>query len=328
MLNSSLNVHFFGFSVTRFGNPSYPVHLAKRFSDNGCRFNLTFSALGGVSLECVPFIVDHLKQHKPDILVLEVATSHYSMRKRDVNSTIEILHKVLDSVSSFCNQVFFLLLPRTDFVDGCTVPEALKVLSPKFNFNTIDLLDLVNATDYFVDNVHPTEAGIEKISNSIFQYFTDLSEIAPVETRVVINHSCGEVAFKNYVGHHQFPLLRYFQLTNFSFVAVPILLSDSFSFKFEFNCYLHGLFYIMGPDTSSIHIESKNIDSTILTHDQHSYYYRVGYTPFDCRLKVEKNQPITISATDNRSDVKLLKESKFHVAERVNYPISFSIEMF
>lgn len=320
-------VVFFGFSVTRYGNPPYPVRASQILAEQGCNdFDIQFAALGGVSLECVPYITDHIKKLQPDLLVLEVGTSHYSTEKKDIAYTKDILLQIINNASAFCHHIEFLLLPRSDIPDSCTISTALKELSSIHPIGVLDLRHVFDAdwATYAIDNVHPSEAGIEKISSLIKENLLKGTSLA-IEKQE-FNKVSNELKLKNIVSHYQYPLLRLFEHSNFSCVAVPLRVDETLEFRAEKNSVLRGIFYIMGPDTSSLELILNGEKITIRTFDKFSYYYRIGYTPFNRRLSINKNELIKLRSSANRLNAVLEKESLLKFEVMMNYPISFACD--
>jgi len=318
-------VVFFGFSVTRYGNPPYPIRVKEMLSEEGCDdFDIHLAALGGVSLECVPYITEHLQKLNPNIVVFEIGTSHYSTEKKDTDHTKEILLQIINLVSAFCQEIEFLLLPRRDIPPTCTIPIALKQLSLQYQFGLIDLRNVFDTDwdSYANDNVHPSEKGIHKISEIIKDRL--LNRDALLIEKQDFKKITNELKIKNFISHYQYPLLRFFEHSNFSFVAVPLRLGEILDFRVEVGCVLSGIFYIMGPDTSSLDLILDDQKITIRTFDKFSYYYRVGYHSFSKEISVKKNQLIKLRSSENRLNTILDKESLLKFDGITNYPISFS----
>jgi len=321
-----LNLVFFGFSVTRYGNPPYPERLKEILRIEGIdKFKISYAALGGVSLDCVPFIMNHLKKLKPDILVFEIATSHYSISTKEVQDTKEILLKILKSSSLFCKQIEFLLLPRKDIPEGCTIPTSLNMLSKEYSFGTIDFRAEL-AQDWetnFIDFVHPTQVGVEKICLALAKYFQNRT-VTNLDINV-IDQLPRELFLKDYISHYKYPLLNYFEHTNFSYIAIPLRMGEVFDHIVQADGYLNGIFYIMGPNTSSFEIKISSQIFPIRAFDKWSYYYRIGYTSLPKKILVHKNDLIQIISSENRFNTLLEKKSDFKVDGIVNYPISLAM---
>lgn len=318
-------VVFFGFSVTRYGKPPYPIRVKEILSEEGHEsFDIHFAALGGVSLQCVPYITEHLQKLEPNLVIFEIGTSHYSTEKKDINHTKEILLQIINNVSTFCKEIDFLLLPRRDIPPTCTIPAALNQLSSDYQFGLVDLRNLFD-TDWEIyanDNVHPSEKGIQKISNIIKERILnrDSLTIEKQDFKIITK----ELKVKNFVSHYQYPLLRFFEHSNFSFVAVPLRVGEVLELRVEMGCVLSGIFYIMGPDTSSLDLLLDNEKIVVRAFDKFSYYYRIGYHSFSKEIFVKKNQLIKLRSSENRLNTTLDKDSLLKFDGITNYPISFA----
>jgi len=320
-------VVFFGFSVTRYGSPPYPVRVSQILAEQGCNdFDIQFAALGGVSLECVPYITDQLKKFQPDLLVFEIGTSHYSTEKKDIAYTKYILLQIINNVSTFCHHIDFLLLPRSDIPGSCTIPAALKELASIYPIGVLDLRHVFDAewATYAIDNVHPSEAGIERISSLIKDNLLNRTSLA-IEKQE-FNKICNELMLKKVVSHYQYPLLRLFEHSNFSCAAVPLRMDETLEFRVDKGLVLRGIFYVMGPDTSSLELMLNGEKITVRTFDKFSYYYRIGYTPFYRGLNVNKNDLIKLKSSNNRLNTVLEKDSLLKFDGIMNYPISFACD--
>jgi hypothetical protein len=321
-------VVFFGFSVTRYGNPPYPIRLKQLLAEAGHEnFDIHFAALGGVGLECVPYITDHLKKLTPDLLIFEIGTSHYSIEKKDISITKNILLQVINGASAFCQHIDFLLLPRNDIPTSCTIPSALSELSLTYKFGLMDYRDIfADEWDVYADdNVHPTKKGIDKISSLIKNRL--LNDSFQLIEKQDFNKSAIEIYFKDLVPHHEYPLLRLFEYTNFSYPAIPLRMNETLELKLERDCILCGIFYIMGPDTSSLNLTVGDDTTTVRAFDKYSYYYRVGFSPFYKDISVNSNQTIKLESSENRLNTTLEKSSALKFDGIINYPISLACKL-
>lgn len=324
-MSEKKKIIFFGFSVTRYGNPSYPIRLKQMLElEPESIYDIDFAALGGVSIECVPFIMSHLKILAPDKVIFEIGTSHYSTTKRDLIKTKEILTDIIFEVSEFCRDIDFLLLPRKDIDINCTIASGLYQLQSDFSFGIIDMRKLFddNWDLYANDFVHPSPKGVDLIAEKLKDKLFGRSSL---DFGVVNSISkFGELTFKNYASHYKFPLLRLFEFTNFSYSAVPLRVDESFDFIIPHDCCIFGIFYIMGPDTASLEIQFKGEKIDVITFDRFSYYYRIGYMHFSERKILRKNTWIKILSRDDRRGISLDKDTLLKIDGIINYPISFS----
>ena len=316
---------FFGFSVTRYGNPPYPVRLKEILVEQGIDdYDISYAALGGVSLECIPFITEHLKKLSPDLIFFEIATSHYALTPKDINRTKDIFLKLFENLSIFCNKIVFLLLPRKDIEGECPIRVALDQLRAEYSFGLIEMRDAFNSDweRHAVDLVHPSSLGIEKICREIMHYLQGMGTL-----NLNIDNSASmsrELFLSNFAPHHKYPLLRLFEHSHFSYKAVPMATGDILEFRLDEACHLHGIFYLMGPETSSLDIRFLDKTLSVRTFDQHSYYYRIGFTPFQENRQVKRHEVISILSSENRFNTILSKDSVYKTHGIMNYPISFA----
>lgn len=320
-------VLFFGFSVTRYGNPPYPDKISHLMADEGCNeYDITYAALGGVSLECVPYITEQLKKNNPDHIIFEIGTSHYSTEPKEIERTKEIFLQVIANVSVFCQSVDFLLLPRNDIPSTCTIHKALEDLSLEYEIGLLDLRRIFDKSweVFAIDNVHPSPRGIEEIAKRVKSYL--LNRPMMLLNKQEINTFTGQIEFKKFVSHYQYPLLRLFEHSNFSYVAVPLRVGDTLEIKIDKKCIITGIFYIMGPDTSTLDLEINGAKITIRTFDKFSYYYRIGYRSFNKGYELNINQSIKITSSENRLNTVLEKDSLLKYDGIINYPISFTFD--
>jgi hypothetical protein len=319
------SVVFFGFSVTRYGNPPYPVRLKEMLAEKGITdFDIFHAALGGVELGCVPFITDHLEKLKPDIIIFEIATSFYSMSSKNLEDTKEIIIRILQNSSLFCKQIDFLLLPRNDIPKDCTIESGLNELASSYSFGIINIRNIFDQDwdAHAVDYVHPSPLGIDKICQALA---THLQERSTSELEIGIDRpKSRELALKNFASPYKYPLLRLFELTSFSHVGIPLREGETFELWSDHECDLYGIFFIMGPDTSSLEIYIGGKKVAIRTFDEHCYYYRIGYQQFYQKYSVKKGELIKITSSGDRMGITLKKETILKIDGVMNYPISFA----
>lgn len=316
---------FFGFSVTRYGNPPYPIRLKEILAEQGIDdYEISHAALGGVSLECIPFITEHLKKLSPDLIFFEIATSHYALTPKDINGTKAIFLRLFENLSFFCKKIVFLLLPRKDIEGLCPIRVALNQLRDEHSFGLIEMRAAFDSDWdlHAVDTVHPSRLGIEKICGEILGYLQGEEVLdLRIDSRAGISW---ELALSNFTPHHKYLLLRLFEHSNFSVKAIPLPVDEILELRFDQAGFLHGVFYLMGPETSSLDIRFTDKTLSIRTFDQHSYYYRIGFTPFQEPRQIKKNEVITILSSENRFNTILSKDSVYKTHGIMNYPISFA----
>jgi hypothetical protein len=319
---------FFGFSVTRYGNPPYPIRLTQLLEAEGVDdFEISFAALGGVGLECVPFIIERLKKFSPDYLFFEIGTSHYSLSEKSIEGTNEIFISIINQTASFCKKVIFLLLPRED-IKNCKISASLNFLKLQNSFGIIDLQSILkeNFVGYLVDNVHPSEMGIDYISTQIKNYLLSREPICLADSLTPSNKYF-EFHLDQYAPHHKYPLLSSFEHSNFSVKAVPLKEGDQISFKFNHDMIVHGIFFLMGPDTSSLEVKLSGIPILVRTFDKHSYYYRIGFGSLYQNKFIKSGDSIEIISTENRLNTILDRDSNLKFNNITNYPFSLGCSL-
>lgn len=117
-----------GFSVTGYGDPNFPETLANLCLGEKATQDWTvdYISLGGLSVDALSFLISGiLKSKKPNVLVLEIATSWFSLCHKDAKLAEHLVSRILTQARSIISNIFFLNLYRQDLDDNDIVVEAI-----------------------------------------------------------------------------------------------------------------------------------------------------------------------------------------------------------
>lgn len=316
-------LHFFGFSVTRYGNPTFVGSFA---SKNLNIPSVSFSAIGGISFDVLPYIVNKILPEELDCLVLEVGTSHYSLgshREVDVDNILFAL--INELYIKGIRRVIFMMLPRYDLPVPCLIMQSLLRNQDLLGYGILDLQSSFRDSwsQYAVDIVHPNQDGVEYISDKLGEYLTD-ELVSSLELKSILgkNSRSGLMVISNTINRNNYPLLVDFESSNIGFTFPQLEVGERLSYTADLTCTMNGILFLMGPDTASLVVECDDWKTTCRTYDQHSYYYRIGFRSFT--QNVISGKKIYLESIAERNNIQLIRPSRYKNNRILNYPIAFA----
>lgn len=311
-----------GFSVTGFGEPSYPILLKdkiKKKHGNDC--NVEYSSVGGLSVNALPFLAHDLcPKTGYDILFLEIATSWISLHFDDEELAFSCINSSLSFFQKCAKKIVFLNLYRRDILDDDMVVRAIRRFE-KIGYDVIDLkahyrLKLqVHHTDDTTDGVHPTSVAIDHISECLYDYIS-IVQYAD-HPKSITNEN-----FAIYLPQElSFDLIKFDNRHGVVVNACVISLGQNITLFFDEPKYINGVFFIWGPDTAAMDLSINDFIMKVPMYDNMSYYRRIGYHSFPKTLV----NRISLSLNPDRSGVVLQREPWESVSEIKCYIIGFSL---
>lgn len=319
-------LHFFGFSVTRYGNPSFVDSFRSKNLNIG---SVTFSAMGGISFEVLPYMVDSMLPPILDCLVLEVGTSYYALGKYSPDQVDDILFRLVHELHGRgIRKVIFLMLPRQDLPVPCMIMGSLIRNQERLGYGVLDLQSAFRDSwsEYGVDTVHPTKIGIEFIADELSQYLAD-ELVQSLELKTVLEQSTksGLMVLADTLDRRDYPLLIDFESSSLHFTFPQLELGERLEVSFDHGGSVEGMLYLMGPDSGTLAIRSDENEITLRTYDQHCYYYRFGFRAFN--WNIIPGQKIHLESMAERDNTKLIRPTRYKTNRILNYPIAFAYKI-
>jgi hypothetical protein len=314
-----INIKCIGFSVTAYMDDSYPIDLQRKLDLFGNdKFSVSYVSLGGLSIDSMPYLMDKLvNDNQEKIIILELATSWYSLFRSDFNIALKSIQAIVNFVEMAASKIIFLNLYRKDIDDKDIVVRAIEqvaagkhlVIDLKKHFRAL-LKDTGN--DLTVDGVHPTKEAIDYIADQLFKKVIEIQADISMKSSAVIgnshigcrawlpeSHGCEEVAFDNRKG--------------FKSRALKIRAGECIEFDLPKGSIVSGIFFVMGPDTGIAECFLDNQRIEVEMQDEMSFYRRLGYKEIEPRI-VKK---IKIYQPDVPSQIKLSRDP-WEAADGVN----------
>ena len=314
-----MKIKCIGFSVTGFGKPNFPTSLKdklKKFND----LDVKYMSIGGLSIDALSPLLKTEKEHC-DILILEITTSWFSLRKKNEAEAEHYIRDIHHAAKILAKRVIYLNLYRKDICDKDIVVNAINKICRQdsiiLNLKDIYRKRLLNfGHDGTVDGVHPTQETIEEIAQSCANEITNskiplrLIDCYPREnyrSMLLLN----SIRNKNILFNNNHGLLL---------PAYKLAVPSSEILNFPINYLIDGIYFIYGPDTTSINLEISGDIINIQMFDENSFYRRLGYRFFNAH----KASEIKIQTLPDRPNVELRKSPWESVEEKKIYIIGFS----
>jgi hypothetical protein len=323
-MHEKVKIKCIGFSVTGYGEPSYPIAISQRLTEIGWNADVSYNSIGGLSIDSLPFLLkSFVKKGEADLVVLELATSWFSLIHTNVNSALKYINIIISYCESIGVKIIFLNLYRKNINDEDIVVEAIKLLGsnkyPILDFKQNFRQQLKDKNDDgTIDGVHPTKETISFIVDkfctfllenylalNVYNNQANLEKILDLEIPPSL-HVCEIFKFKNRHG--------------IDLDAFKIPLGQKISHKFSKKTVLTGLFFLYGPDTNQVNLYLDNEKINIPMKDEMSFYRRLGYKHFGS-IEVES---IQIEHPADLVKVQLTKENNLAINTATNYIVGFT----
>lgn len=274
-----MRIKCIGFSVTGYGDPSYSIVLKSKLEELGLAAEVSYASVGGLSIDALPFLLPSMVNNESfDLVVLEVATSWFSLVRKNQSEADAYLDMIVNYLRSINTSIVFLNLYRKDIADDDLVVNAINKYSkthPILDLKSKYRIRLTNdKNDGTTDGVHPTQSTIDEIATDLAKFisteyssglFAHLDCMVKYENRIILpSLTVGE----NFTFDNRHGLV----INGFKFSGV-----DSLDLCFGADLFVTGLFFVYGPDTSSISLVLDNEKINIPMYDEMSFYRRLGY---------------------------------------------------
>lgn len=322
VLKEKLKIKCIGFSVTGYGSPSYPVLLKEKLSENYENIDVEYMSVGGLSIDSLAPLLRHTEKNKLyDILILELSTSWFSLRRNNSFEADPYISDIHSFATSLAKKVIYLNLYRRDIDDEDQVVDAIKRLcgheasiidlKKKYRQMLIDFED-----DGTTDGVHPKQKTIQDIVGNLISQIISLPMITETKKteitsfpRELIVGNLTNLYNKSFNNNHGLCLITYK-------ISVP----SSILVDLGQSSYVDGVFFEYGPDTTSARLTLNDEIINVPMYDENSFYRRLGYRYFGKRQV--KN--IKIDALVDRPSVELRRQPWELTQEKCCYIVGFS----
>lgn len=313
-----------GFSVTGYGEPSYPIAISHRLKELGIDAEVTYNSIGGLSIDSLPFLLkSFIKKGEADLVVLELATSWFSLIHTNINSAIKYLNLIISYLENIETKIVFLNLYRKNIDDEDIVVQAIKSLSN----NKYPILDFKKnfrsqlnekKDDGTIDGVHPTKETISHIAEQFCNFLIENYSSLTLHS----NSSNFEGLLNLHIpsSFHEYEIFNFKNRHGINLDCYKIPWGVKIKHNFPQNTVLTGLFFLYGPDTNQINLSLDNEKINIPMRDEMSFYRRLGFKHFGA-IDVKS---IEIEHPTELLDIKFTKDSNQDVKVLNNYLIGFS----
>jgi hypothetical protein len=312
-----------GFSVTGYGNPTYSIAMENIFKQRGHNVEVTFTAVGGLSIDALPYLLKTIvKKGDVDLVILEIATSWFSFIRTHQEEADNYIKLIINYFESIGVKLIFLNLYRKDTDDNDIVVQAIHALAsgkyPILDFKAHYRKQFTETgEDGTTDGVHPKPETIEYFSTKVCEFIEQNMGRLETYSSLLKNSDYFDLiqleatSEKKYVFSNR---------SGLELSAAKIGQGEILEIDFPEPKRISGIFFIFGPDTNQLKLTLDGQQINIPMQDENSYYRRVGYRFLGLRdvnnLKVEHPNDVI--------DIKLAREPFERVDKLYNYLIGFS----
>jgi len=318
-----IKIKCIGFSVTGYGDPSYPIAMENYFKESGNTVQVSYSSVGGLSIDALPYLLKIIvKKGEVDLVVLEITTSWFSFvrtHQEEANNYIKLIINYLESIGV---RIIFLNLYRKDTDDNDVVVRAIQQFSqekyPILDFKSYYRKQFIETgDDGTTDGVHPKPETINYFVGSICEYVERNYELLKIYQSELTNQDYFDLILLKSPVEKQYIFDNHHGLVTASTI---LSCGESLELRFDNRTRISGIFYIFGPDTNQANLTLDDELINIPMRDEMSYYRRIGYRYLGIRdvkyLKIEHLVEVI--------EGKLVREPWEKVDELNNYIIGFT----
>ena len=308
-----MKIKIIGFSVTGFGKPSFPVVLQTKFDENRIDNQVSYTSLGGLSIDSLPFLMDTIMGNDAyDVAVLELTTSWFSKFHSDIKYAHGFLEYIVNYLCSKNIEVVFLNLYRRDIDDNDVVVRVIDEFYAKLS-HVIDLKSQTRikytstGDDGTTDGVHPKPEAIMYIADELYNFFITYNKALCLPFPIAELGTLNILVQPEIIKENEYIFSSRHGLT---LSSRKLISNKYYCFLPPNDVHVTGIFFIYGPDTGLVTLEIEDDIVEIKMYDEMSFYRRLGYTKLPCPIS-NKNLILSVHKLD---DVKLQHEPR----EKVN----------
>ncbi len=318
-----LKIKCIGFSVTGFGDPSYPIAMENYFKKNGNAVEVSYSSVGGLSIDALPYLLKTIvKKDDVDLVILEITTSWFSFVRTHQEEADNYIKLIINYLESIGVKIIFLNLYRKDTDDNDIVVKAIHALAngkyPILDFKANYRKQFTETgDDGTTDGVHPKPETIEHFSAEICEFIRNNLTNLKINQSTLQNPNYFDLVTLKAPQDQE----HFFDNHNgLALLTTKVGQGETLEMQFPEKKRISGIFYMFGPDTNQINLSLDGELINIPMRDEMSYYRRIGYRYLGIRdvqhLKVEHPQEVM--------EAKLAREPWEKVDKLHNYIIGFT----
>ena len=333
-----MKILLLGFSAIGYGTPSIPERLSQLLAENQetKNFEAEYVSLGGLAVDGLSYLIDSiLRVKRPDILILEIATSWFSLCHTNQELSDQLVASIVSQSLNQVQCIYFLNLYRRDLSDNDLVVSSIaKVAARMLPHIAQPVLSLkqyyrslweTQADDLTIDGVHPKPSAIEHIAKSLYEFLYSKLLRREVEHKIE-QRQTGLKQLKNKLIFPQLPECETSVFSSRHGYAANLLVikkNQSLNFDFVRPVPIYGLCFIWGPDTSYLDYSINNQQQRLTMRDEMSFYRRVGFHFFGAPILAES---IVLEGPTHFLDIKLQREPWEDVFDPKVYIVGFATD--
>ncbi|WP_146591383.1 SGNH/GDSL hydrolase family protein [Puniceibacterium confluentis] len=297
----------FGFSVTA-ESDGYVERCAALCASAHPDHEVTKVAIGGLQPDHARHLVeDIVSKHKPDALIIEIATAVYRLRPEnpaqiaDHTAGMEALFEICRRRGMHCGILDLPLTgvqPDRDWMAATDAGLSARYRVPH------RVVPLTEGT--LRDNVHPNDAGKDMYAAALFDLIEEVAATPPDFSALKSRRQFGAYAISDV----SVPggVYRDFSRAGFREKMLSIPEGGTAEIQLPDRVSITGLIMLMGPTSGTFLIRMGEVGDRMHCYDRHCYYERVGGKP----LKPTVSDRITIFQDSALPPEELLKGDKDH----------------
>jgi hypothetical protein len=286
MLDTAIKIKCIGFSVTGYGDPSYPKSIESHLNSASFNCSVSYSSVGGLSIDALPYLLRHLiKDGESDLVILELATSWFSLIRKNIEEAMQYLQLIIDYCESIKTRIVFLNLYRKDLNDNDIVVQAIKILAEN-RHHIIDLKSFFRskleneANDGTIDGVHPNSESIDTIGKLVASFVeTNYKNFRTYQTKTWAEEKCKLIPLPtSNLNSYLFSTRHGLHIS-----AAKLPRGQELCLDLNEKTNISGIFFLYGPDTNYINLHLGHEVINVAMKDSMSFYRRLGYQHFGMR---------------------------------------------
>jgi hypothetical protein len=322
-MDTPIKIKCIGFSVTGYGDPSYPIAMDRYFKSLNHAIDVSYTSIGGLSIDALPYLLNKIvKKGDVDLVVLEIATSWFSFVRTGQEEADAYLQLIIQYLESIEVRIIFINLYRKDTSDHDIVVEGIKKIAqdkyPVLDFKAQYRKQFSDTgDDGTTDGVHPKPEIIQEFSQNICQYILDHYQELKIYPGILLEPRLYNLITASH--DDQYELYEY-KHSGLILNTVKIQQNKTIEISFDQPTRVAGIFFLYGPDTNQIKLTLDTSEINVPMRDNMSYYRRVGYRYLGIRdvTKIKIEHPLDIL------DIKLSRDPWEKVDKLQNYLIGFT----
>lgn len=272
----------FGFSVTAMSG-GYVERCAAICEKDRPNYEVTKVAIGGLQPDQARHLVeDIVNKHKPDAMILEIATAVYRLRPRtpqqiaDHTAGMEALFSLCKERGMHCGILDLPLVGINDDDDWMAETDAEFSKMHNVPFRRVSLNE-----ELLRDNVHPNDVGNDAYAKVLFDLVDEVYHTPPDFSSMEAKRSFGAFAVKDL----RIPdgTFREFSRAGFNEKMLVLPEGKSIEIKLPEMVTVTGMIMLMGPTSGTFQLHIGGTADKMHCYDRHCYYEHVGGKPLTPR---------------------------------------------